>query len=51
MPTVVFWVGSVLWTNPVPTSATVKVWPEEAVGRVAGLMLVSVAPADLDVDD
>ena len=46
IPTYVFCVGSVLGTNPVPVSATVNVWPEGAVGMLAGLTPVRVAPGD-----
>src|SRR5215831_8710223 len=45
-PTLVFCVGSVLGTNPVPVNETVKIEPESAVGRDAGLRPVAVAPGE-----
>src|SRR4051812_32135334 len=41
-PILVFWVGSVLGTNPVPVTTTLKVWPEFEVGRLAGVSAVRV---------
>ena len=35
--------------NPVPVKETVKVWPELAVGRLAGVMPVTVAPGESTV--
>src|SRR5947209_18964997 len=43
-PTLVFWVGSVLGTNPVPISTTVSVVPAGEVGRLAGVIELRVAP-------
>ena len=45
-PTMVFSLGSVLTTNPVPVSPKVKVWPAVASGRLAGLIDVKVAWGD-----
>jgi hypothetical protein len=49
IPTFVFCVGSVLGTKPVPIRETVNVWPDAAVGRLAGEIAVTVAPADSTV--
>ena len=49
IPTLVFNVGSVPPTNPVPVITTWNVVPAVAVGRLAGVIPVSVAPGETTV--
>ena len=46
MPTLVRSAGSVPVMKPEPVNTAVKVVPEAAVGRLAGLIPLTVAPAD-----